>query len=188
METEFSLIDIAEAGTALANSTTATSLMPTGRTPTLPSNYFDRIGKRLRVEFWGRISNIVTTPGTLTLDVRLGTISPIVVWNGGAMNLNTTAKTNVPWRLWIDMTSAAIGAGTTAALLGLGNFQSESLVGSAANSAGGNGSLLLPVGNPANGTGFSSEDALQLRLYATWSIANSGNSIQMLGGRVSVWY
>ena len=187
MEAQFTLIDIAEAGTALANSTTATSLMPTGRTPTLPSNYFDKIGKRLRVEFWGRMSNIVTTPGTLTLDVRLGTSSPIVVWNSGAINLNTTAKTNVPWDFWVDMHCAAVGAGTTAALIGRGNFKSESLVGSPANTAGGNGSLLLPVGNPANGNGFSSEDALQLRLYATWSIANAGNSIQVVGGRVVIW-
>jgi len=187
MEARFTLIDIGEAGTALANSTTATSLMSTGRTPTLPSNYFDKIGKRVVLEAWGRMSNIVTTPGTLTLDVRLGTSSPIVVWNGGAISLNTTAKTNVPWRLRVDMQATAIGASTTATLIGLGDFQSESVIGSPATTAGGNGKLLLPVGNPANGNGFSSEDALQLRLYATWSIANAGNSIQLVGGHVAVW-
>ena len=74
MEARFTLIDIGEAGTALANSSTATCLMSTGRTPTLPSNYFDKIGKRVVLEAWGRMSDIVTTPGTLTLDVRLGTI------------------------------------------------------------------------------------------------------------------
>ncbi len=187
MEAQFSLIDFGEAGTALANSTTATSLLGTGRVPTLPSNYFDRVGKRLRVEAWGRISNIVTTPGTLKLDVRLGTSSPIIVWNGGAINLNTTAKTNVPWYMWADLHCTAIGASTTGKLIGIGGFQSESVVGSPANTAGGNGSLLLPVGNPADGTGFSTEDAQQVRLYATWSIANAGNSIQLVGGRIAVW-
>ena len=83
-----------EDGSALTNSTTATSLLPASRKFTLPSYFFDTIGKTLRFRASGRISTVVTTPGTLTLDIRLGSV---VVFNGGAMSLNTTAKTNVTW-------------------------------------------------------------------------------------------
>ena len=38
---------------------------------TLPANYFS-IGKKMRVRSSGRISTVVTTPGTLTLDLRFG--------------------------------------------------------------------------------------------------------------------
>jgi hypothetical protein len=54
----------------------------------------------LSIRAAGRVSNIVTTPGTLTLDVRIGPTSNIIVANGGAMALNTVAKANVPW--WLE--------------------------------------------------------------------------------------
>src|ERR1700742_3101328 len=82
-------------GTALNTSTTPTSIIPAAAKYTLPTNYWD-IGRQLRVLASGRISNIVTSPGTLTLDVRMG---GTVVFNGGACSLNATAKTNVGWFL-----------------------------------------------------------------------------------------
>ena len=78
-----------EDGSALTNSTTATSLLPASRKFTLPSYFFDTIGKTLRFRASGRISTVVTTPGTLTLDIRLGSV---VVFNGGAMSLGRTAS------------------------------------------------------------------------------------------------
>src|SRR3954464_1541789 len=93
-------------GTALGNSTTATSILPAAAKYTLGANFFDYIGKKLRIRAAGRVSNIATTPGTLTLDVRLGSV---VVFNGGAMALNTTIKTNVTWTFEAELEARALG-------------------------------------------------------------------------------
>ena len=157
-------------GTALGNSTTATSIIPAAAKYTLPANFFS-IGKRLRLTISGRISNIVTTPGTLTLDVRLG---PVVAFNGGAVSLNTTAKTNVTFEAVIDLTCRAIGNGTSANLIGSGRLTSESVVGAA---AGTTLTAMLPASAPAAGTGFDSTAAQTVDVFGTWSIANAGNTI-----------
>src|SRR5437868_15215615 len=115
------LLDIGVAGTALANSATETSLMlgNTGEQCTLPAKYFERVGKSIKVCLGGRISTLNSTPGTLNLYVRFGSID---VWDSGAMTLNTTAKTNVPRLLELELFCRAIGSGTTANLIGVGKF------------------------------------------------------------------
>jgi hypothetical protein len=159
-------------GTALTNSTTATSILPAAAKFTLPANYF-AIGRVLRINAWGRISNVVTTPGTLTLDVRFGST---VVFNGGAMQLNTTAKTNVSWRAIIMLTCRSIGSGTSATLFGQGDWCSESATGSAAGVAN---DILMPASAPAVGTGFDSTASQAIDLFATFSVASASNSIQL---------
>lgn len=159
-------------GTALTNSTTATTLLPPAAKFTLPANYF-AIGRVLRLNAWGRISNIVTTPGTLTLDVRFGST---VVFNGGAMQLNATAKTNVSWRLIAMLTCRSIGASTSATMLGMGDWCSESATGSAAGVAN---DIMMPASAPAAGTGFDSTTSQAVDMFGTFSIANAGNSIQL---------
>ena len=163
-------------GTALNTSTTPTSLLPPSAKFTLPANHFNYVGKKLRIRAAGRISNIVTTPGTLTLDFRLGSV---VAFNGGAIALNIVAKTNVTWIFEAELEARAIGSGTSAALLGIGKFMSESVIGSPAPSAGGSGLLLLPSSAPANGSGFDSTAAQQIDMFGTWSISNAANSIQL---------
>jgi hypothetical protein len=120
----------------------------------------------------GRISNIVTTPGTLTLDVRFGSI---VVFNGGAMPLNATAKTNVTWFLELLLTCRAIGTVTAANLIGTGEFCSESVSGAAAGIAN---TVMLPASAPAVGNGFDSTVANVVDLFGTWSL-NNANSVQV---------
>lgn len=171
------LLSIGEDGSALTNSTSATSLLPAARKFTLPSYFFDRVGKALHLRAAGRISTVVTTPGTLTLDARLGSV---VVFSSGAMTLNTTAQTNVNWNYEAELICRAIGAGTSANLLGQGRFQSHAVIGSSAPTAGGAGCHMLPYNAaPAAGTGFDSTAAQTLDFYATWSVANASNSIQL---------
>ena len=160
-------------GPALTNSITATNLLPPAAIHTLPANTMS-IGKKFRVRASGRISTVVTTPGTLTLDVRLGSV---IVFNGGAMALNTVAKTNVSWNLDEILTCRSIGNGTVATMIGTGKWESEAVVGSPAPSAGGSGVLLLPASAPAVGTGFDSTVANTVNLFGTWSVANASNSI-----------
>jgi hypothetical protein len=163
-------------GTALANTTTATSIVAPQSRFTVPANYFSFIGKTMRVHAAGRISNIVTTPGTLTLDLRWG--ASTVQFNGGAMSLNIVAKTNVTWTFDAYLTCRSIGNGTLATLLGIGEWQSESVIGSPLPTVGGSGGLILPASAPAVGTGFDSTVSNVMDMFATWSIANAGNSIQ----------
>jgi len=151
--------------------TTPTSLLPGAAKFTLPANFCE-IGRVFRVTAKGRVSNIVTTPGTLTLDVRFGSV---IVFNGGAMQLNAVAKTNVSWIFDAMLTVRAIGATTTANLIGIGQWTSESVVGSPLPSVGGSGTLLCPASAPAPGTGFDSSVAQVVDLFAAFSL--TGNSI-----------
>jgi hypothetical protein len=137
-------------GTALTNTTTATSILPAAAKLVLPANFM-AIGKTLRVKASGRISTVVTSPGTLTLDVRFGST---VVANGGAMNLNTTAQTNATWLLEMLLTCRAIGA--SANLMWTGEWKSRAIVGSGTAAAGSAGQVLLPDTAPAVGSNFDS--------------------------------
>lgn len=163
-------------GSALTNSTTATSILPGQAKYTLPANFIDAIGKVFRVRAHGRISTVVTTPGTLTLDVRFGAV---IVANGGAMTLSTSAKTNVAWELDWLLTARSIGASTSATLMHQGRFTSEAA--GATTVAGEAKCIMLPQSAPAVGTGFDSTAASVVDLFATWSVANGSNSIQLHG-------
>lgn len=166
-------------GPALTASTTPTSLIGAAGTGqpkyTLPTNFFDQPGKQLLIKAAGRISNVVTTPGTLTLDLRMGSV---VAANGGAISINVVAKTNVPWFLEWLLTCRAIGSGTLTTLMHQGTFMSESVVGSPLPTAGGAGVAMLPNAAPAVGTGFDGSAVQQVDLFGTWSI-NNANSIQL---------
>ena len=166
-------------GAAVTNTTTPTSIIGgtgTGASQakiTLPANFF-YVGRMIRLFAAGRMSTVVTTPGTLTLDIRLGAV---IAANGGAMTLSTTAKTNVAW--WLDwiLTCRAIGSGTTSNLMHQGMFSSEAA--GATTVAGEAKSIMMPQSAPAVGTGFDSTAAQTIDLFATWSVANAANSIQM---------
>jgi hypothetical protein len=164
-------------GTALNTSTTPTSIIPAAARYTLPANYM-AIGKAFRIKFAGRLSNIVTTPGTLTLDVRMGPTSNIIVFNGAAMQMSTTAHTNVPIVGEVMLTCRAIGAGTSANCMGQAWVASQGLsLTAVADSTTTPAQLLAPNTAPAVGTGFDSTAAMVVDLFATFSISNAGNGI-----------
>lgn len=166
-----SLVSAQGDGSALSSSAAATSLLPAAAKFTFPANYFDYIGRTLKVRAAGRISNIVTTPGTFTLDLRLG---GTVIFNGGAMQLSTTAHTNVPWVWDVLLTLRAIG--TSANFMGQSLFFSQAANISGADSATGHSVLLAPNTAPAVGSNVDSTTALQLDLFATFSVSNAGNA------------
>lgn len=161
-------------GAALSASVTATSLLPAIAKPTLPANYLFA-GKMFRVTATGRISTVVTTPGTLTLDLRFGSVA---VFSSGAMTLNTTAQTNVNWIYEALLTVRAVGSGTSANVLGQGKFLSHAVIGSSAIGTAGAGVQMLPYNAaPAVGTGFDSTAANTVDLFGTWSVNSASNSI-----------
>ncbi len=163
-------------GTAVTGTAEA-SLLPGQAKYTIPANWLDYAGKKLRIRAAGRISNIVTTPGTLTLRFKLGPTSNIVVAASSAMQLNAVAKTNVTWVLDWALDLRSVGSGTAAAFMHTGIWQSESVVGSPVPGTGGSGQLMIPASAPAVGTGFDSTVANVSDLTAQFSL--TGNSIQV---------
>lgn len=172
------LVTLQTDGTALGNTTTATSLF--GATTvaaaqgrfTLPANFFS-VGRTVRITATGRVSNIVTTPGTFTPSIRFGAVT---VFTGGAIPLNIVAKTNVSFFMDVTLTCRSVGGGTTATVMGVGRFVSESVLSSVAGVAN---ACLLPASAPAVGTGFDSTTTNQVDVFGAWSIANAGNTITL---------
>lgn len=146
----------------------AATCIPTQNKITLPAGFFFP-GKKIIVRGSGRISNVVTTPGTARLDVRVGAV---VAFDGLAINLNVVAKANVAFEFEIELTCRAEGSGTSANLFGKGRFVSEAVIGSPLPTVGGSGEILLPVATaPAVGTGFDSTVAQTLDLFFTQTVA-----------------
>ncbi len=165
-------------GTAITDTVTAGSLLlgAAGGPKLLPPKFF-YIGKMLRVTGVARVTNVVTTPGTLTLDLRLNS-TPIVVCNGGAMQMSTTQHTTLP--MWFEflVTCRAVGTGTSANLMGQGWALSQSLAISGADVTV-HGGLTQPNSTPTVGTGFNSEISNTIDLFAKFSVATSTTSIQL---------
>jgi hypothetical protein len=142
---------------------------------TLPPDYFKFVGQRFRVRAAGRISTVVTTPGTMTLDIRFGST---VVINSGDMSLNIVAKTNVGWILEWDAEVRALGA--TANLLSQGYWDSEAVIGSPLPTVGSVGSFTLPFNTaPVVGSNFDSQASQVVDLFGKWSVVSASNSITL---------
>lgn len=164
-------------GTALSNSAVATSIIPPAARLAIPANYFF-IGKTLIIEATGRMSTVVTTPGTLALTVNLGASGTTNVFAPAAMALNVVAQTNATWWARMKLTCRAIG--TSANLMGVGRFISRALLNApAAGTTLGVGEALLPDTAPVVGGNFDSTVTNILDFFATFSIANASNSIQL---------
>lgn len=154
---------------------TAASMLNGQAKFTFPANLL-KIGDAFTVKAAGIISNAVTTPGTARYDIRFGSV---VVFDSGALNLNTVAKTSVPWTLDIDLLVRSIGSGTAATLWGQGKWTSEAVIGAAANSAGGNGALNIPVGSLAVSTGFDSTVSFAIDSFFTQTVATGSMTCEL---------
>lgn len=143
----------------------AASCLPTYALPTLPAGFF-ALGRQLRITAAGRLSSVVTTPGTARWDIRLG---GTVVFDTGAQALNPAAQTNVPWWLEILLTCRAVGSGTLANLMGVANLTTPDLASGTA--------VVLPSSAPAVGGGFNSAAALALDMFFTQTVATGSMTL-----------
>jgi hypothetical protein len=159
--------------TNLTASVTRTTIIPPAALFTLPANFFE-VGKVLKITMAGRLGNIVTTPGTLLIDVGIGSA---VAFSGGAMQLSSTAHTTLPFFLEILLTCRAIGTSTSANLMGQGRMTAQALsLTAVADSATTPATLLLPNTTPAVGAGFDSTVANVVNVFGTFSL-NNANAI-----------
>lgn len=168
------LITAQVAGPTLTAAAAASQLPPAARF-TWPANLL-KIGDQFRITASGIISCVVTTPGTARFDIRFGSS---VVFDSQAMNLNTTAQTNVPWWLDVHLVCRSIGNSTNATFLGQGIWNSPAVVGSPASTAGGNGTFSLPVsGGVVVGAGFDSTTSQVIDSFFTQTVATGSMTLQ----------
>jgi hypothetical protein len=128
--------------------------LPTYVTTTLPAGYW-QIGRIWRITAAGRISCVITTPGTARWDLRMGAVT---VFDTLAIPLNIVAKVSVPWYLEAIITCRSVGSSTSATLFGQGYWLSEAALNVALPATGpGPGGNTLPYNTaPVVGTGFDS--------------------------------
>lgn len=164
-----------ENGSALTNSTTATSIIPQTGVAQIPASAV-QIGSTIYMNVRGKISTVVTTPGTLTFTLVIGgaTVSTF-----GAIALNTVAQTNATFELDIVAQVRAIGpAANTCIVTPSARFTSRAILGSPAVGTGGAGVMMLPdTGLAQTGTGFNNNALASVDVFAQWSVASASNSI-----------
>lgn len=165
------------AGTLLATYTTAKSVINPQALYTLPAGVLT-VGKRLRVVIRGGLSNIVTTPGLVNFQVKIGSA---VAFDTGNIQLNATAHTTLPFWVEIGMTVRAVGSGTSANLIGLAQVSGRmfTLTAGQTDDAQGMQTILSPQTAPAVGAGFDSTIANIIDLWVGFTISAGGNGIQV---------
>jgi hypothetical protein len=152
----------------------AASCVPTYFPTTLPAGYW-QIGRIWRVTLTGRISVVVTTPGTLRWDVRLG---GVVAADTLAVLGNIVAKTNVNFWLQGLLTCRAVGSGTSANLMNQWTLMTEAIINTAVPTTGPGGGYSLPWNTaPVVGTGFNSQSALTLDIFFTQTVATGSMTV-----------
>lgn len=163
------LVSMIADATQISNSVAETIMVPDY---TIPANYL-LLGTTIRGRVRGVCSNVVTTPGTLILRVRLGaaTLSATAVVATRAMGLDTTAQTNAPFQLDFEIVTRTIGSGGTALFSG-NAIQFNVLASAAANLL----PNLLPVGTNTAQT-VNTTIANVLSVSAQFSVATNPTNL-----------
>jgi hypothetical protein len=156
-------------------SAAAASCIPTPNKITLPQNYWE-IGKQWRVTASGRISSVITTPGTARFDIRIG---GVVAFDSLAILLDSVAAhTNVGWLLEVMLTCRAIGASTVTTLFGQGRWTCEDILGVPASAPKGCLTAMLPWNSaPAVGTGFDNTAANTVDMFFTQTVGTGSMTL-----------
>lgn len=167
------------AGTAMNTYTTAKSIINAQALWTVPAGFFSWVGQKIKIRAACALSNIVTTPGTITFQIQMGPTANIVAFTSGAVQLNATAHTLLPMKLEVDLTVRSIGSGTAATFMGTGTLAGIqfTLTAGQVDAVNTSGLFQIPVTAPAVGTGWDSTVANILDFWAGFSISNGGNGI-----------
>lgn len=157
----------------------AATCIPPNSVITLPNNYF-YIGKQLLVKASGRISSVITTPGTARFDVRVGAV---IAFDSQAILLDSVAgHTTVGWTMEILLTCRAVGNGTATNLMGQGTWTCEDILGVPATAPKGVLVAMLPWNTtPAVGTGFNNVAANTLDMFFTQTAATGSMTVHQYG-------
>lgn len=164
----------AASGALFNTYTTAKTVLPGNCVYPFLANWWrkDRI---IRTTVVGAISNLVTTPGTLTLQMMLGAT---VVMSSGALQLSSTAHTLAPFVA--TCIARCDVEGTSAQIMGQWVVQSQAVHATAVADGTETHTVLMgPNTAPALGSAFDSTAAQNLDFFAGFSISNAANGIQV---------
>lgn len=96
-------------GAAITNTVTETIMLPNFIWPNAgPQALY--VGKQILITLWGRVSTVVTTPGTITFRLRWGGVAGTLIVTSKAQRPKTTVSTNMASRVIFEMTCRAIGS------------------------------------------------------------------------------
>jgi len=169
------------AGSSFGTYTTAKTVINTNSLCTVAPNYWT-VGRCLEIEVMGAMGTLVTTPGTCTMQVMLGPVATmIIVFTSGAMQLNATAHTALPFWFKALLTCRATGSGTSANFMGQAWIMGTMFTVTAGQVDGVNSHTIMaaPKTAPAVGTGFDSTVHTQLDFWNGFSISDAANTIRV---------
>lgn len=155
------------------------SCIPTANRIVLPNSYF-YVGKVLKISMSGRISSVITTPGTARFDVCLGAAGTTIVFDSLAILLDSVAgHTNVKWNLDMELVCRAVGATTlTTFFPHYAMFTSEDILGVPATAPKGVLTAQLPWNTaPAVGAGMDNTAASALDVFFTQTAATGSMTV-----------
>lgn len=147
------------------------------------------LGDTYHVTVTGGITNPASTPGTVTFQVMLGAI---VVWTSGAVQMNATVHTTLPFwldvELQVQLLNTTVG-GAIAKFMGVGKLSGimfgkaaaqTDLWGrvSAADASASDTTLMVPATLPALGAAFDSTIGQTFDFFVGFSSA-TGTGIQI---------
>lgn len=165
-------------GTLFTTYTTSKTVIDATGLWDMPRQYLYE-GRKGRVRVAGAISNIVTTPGTITFELKVGSV---IAWTSGAVQLNATAHTTLPFFLDLAFTCQAVASGATGTkILGIGALEGLMFTRTAGQTDDVQGmqTIIVPQTNPAQGTGFDGTVQNTIDLWVGFSISNAGNGIRI---------
>lgn len=163
-------------GTTLSNSVSEALICPDFNIPA----YFMVPGRRLRVTVWWECSNVVTTPGTLTVRLRWGGLAGTIICATGAMSMNTTARTNFTGKILYDIVCRTAGATGTFSTHG------ECVM----NNTIGNVTSFLTTLAPQSGTSVVTVDTTSDKLLSVtgqFSVSTSPTNLTVQDRIIEVW-
>lgn len=164
-----------------ASFTTAKSVLNPQGLYVLPQGFLG-VGDALRFTVRGAISNIVTTPGLMNFQVKIGPTANIVVFDTGNIQLNATAHTLLPFKLDILLTLRSDGPTATAAqFMPWSEIAGVMFTKTAGQVDGVNSESVIqePITAPTLGTAFDSTVANIVDLWAGFTISNAANLVRI---------
>ncbi len=159
-------------GAQISNSSSETIIVPDFNIPA----FYMYPGRTIEVWAFGVMSNVVTTPGTLTMRIRWGGVAGTVLVASAAQGLDTTARTNSLWAMLAFITCRTTG--TSGSFMSGGIMWGNVLSSTAANLLP---ALLGSAGTPlASGSAAVTVDTTTAKLLsvtATFSVATSPTNL-----------
>jgi hypothetical protein len=155
---------------AVTLSTTNLALYPASNFPVLGGQYFARIGKKLRIRLFGRITT-AATPGNLSFGIYYGTgaaANGVLLASSAAVAL-TASQTNLSWALEAFVHCRSIGSTGTLFCTGKAHFNNAVIA-----------STLQPLLIPASAPVVSAACDLTAALIISVQALRSGSTAETM--------